>query len=287
MYWLAALAGLLYMANLLAPPGKVLASISDLLVFGFGSIVPAKTTASLVSLDSTPIPTYGYEVLPTSTGDTSRMVFTAVRTAAVVANVPQLFMTILYMSYNDLFTRMLLGNEWASYATERKSLRVSAPTGEQRSTHFLTLPYRHSVPLLIASVLLHWLVSRTLFVVQIYSRDFTSGVEVGLNATYVQFSPLALILVLVVLGLLLLILWAVGHFVHYPDFVTLVRSVTLATSAACHSSRGVEIDRQLAEKKLMWGDVDHDEVDEDGTVVGHATFSAGCVAHLVEGKKYR
>jgi hypothetical protein len=135
--------------------------------------------------------------------------------------------------------------------------------------------------------LLHWLVSWTLFVVQIYTRDFTSGVVVGSNAAYLQFSPLALILVLIVLGLLLLILWAVGHFLHYPDFVNLVRSVTLAISAACHSSRGVEGDRQLAEKKLMWGDVGHDEVDEDGTVVGHAAFSAWCVAHLVEGKKYR
>lgn len=42
----------------------------------------------------------------------------------------------------------------------RKGLRVTQPHGYQRSSYFLQLPYRWSLPLIVISGTLHWLLSR-------------------------------------------------------------------------------------------------------------------------------
>src|SRR5882762_8193321 len=63
------------------------------------------------------------------------------------------------------FTGMLAGLEWSQMAWQKKSLRVSQnPQGEQRSSYFLQLPYRYAIPLLGFSAVMHWLVSRSIFV---------------------------------------------------------------------------------------------------------------------------
>lgn len=60
-----------------------------------------------------------------------------------------------------------MSREWAQFASTRRTLRVSKPQGQQRSTYWLQLPYRYSVPLMGAMVLLHWLMSRGLFLASI------------------------------------------------------------------------------------------------------------------------
>lgn len=55
----------------------------------------------------------------------------------LVANLPQLAYSGLYLFYNHIITRMFLGREWSSLAVVRKPLRVSHPQGQQRSTYFL------------------------------------------------------------------------------------------------------------------------------------------------------
>jgi hypothetical protein len=91
----------------------------------------------------------------------------------LVANSPQVLLSAVYFSYNSLFTCMLLGWEWASYAHQRKGLRVSAAPrrGAQRSSYFLSLPYRFALPLMAVSGLLHWLVSQSLFIAVIDVRE--------------------------------------------------------------------------------------------------------------------
>lgn len=79
--------------------------------------------------------------------------------AVLVANSPQFLLSFLYFAYNSLWTYMLLTDEWASYARRRKPLRVTSPTGIQRSTYRLQLLYRYGIPLMLMSGLLHWLVS--------------------------------------------------------------------------------------------------------------------------------
>jgi hypothetical protein len=58
---------------------------------------------------------------------------------------------------------MLMAKEWSDFAHERKALRVTTPSGGQRSTHYLQLPYGYALPLLAASAVLHWLTSQAIF----------------------------------------------------------------------------------------------------------------------------
>lgn len=87
---------------------------------------------------------------------------------SVIANLPQLILSVLYFACNGLVTTMALAHEWSQYAVQRKGLRVSAqPRGAQRSTYFLSLPYRNAIPFIILSTLMHWLMSESLFLVMI------------------------------------------------------------------------------------------------------------------------
>lgn len=82
----------------------------------------------------------------------------------IVANAPQLILSICYLAYNGLFTRMLSEFEWSSFSVRYASLRVTHKKGQQRSTYRLQLPYRWSIPLLAVSILLHWLYSNCIYV---------------------------------------------------------------------------------------------------------------------------
>ncbi|KAM5349449.1 hypothetical protein ACJ41O_005954 [Fusarium nematophilum] len=82
----------------------------------------------------------------------------------MVANLPQLILSICYMSYNGLFTRMLAEFEWSKYSVGFRALRVTDPKGKQNSTYRLQLPYRFSIPLIIVSILLHWIYSNCIYV---------------------------------------------------------------------------------------------------------------------------
>lgn len=60
---------------------------------------------------------------------------------------------------------MLVGDEWGRFATHRKTLRVTHPRGIQRSTYFISLPYKYGIPLMIANTVLHILISQSLFII--------------------------------------------------------------------------------------------------------------------------
>lgn len=75
---------------------------------------------------------------------------------ALIANIAQPVLSLIYFTYNSLMTAMVSASEWDNFAQLRKGLRVSGiPCSEQRGTHFLQLPYRYSVPLMVFSILLH------------------------------------------------------------------------------------------------------------------------------------
>ena len=92
----------------------------------------------------------------------------------LLANLPQGIFSFLYLTYNGLYTCMLPADEWSRFAHQRKSLRVTSPTGPQRSTYYLHLPYLYSIPLLILSGALHWLVSQSIFLarVTVFTSDW-------------------------------------------------------------------------------------------------------------------
>ncbi|KAI2463064.1 hypothetical protein F4781DRAFT_417856 [Annulohypoxylon bovei var. microspora] len=98
----------------------------------------------------------------------------AVPVAIVMTNAPQLILTVGYFTYNSMFTRLIMVREWFSYAGATRPLRVTDPHGEQISTYRLQLPYRYSVPLLVLSSVLHWMVSNTLYIVIVYGDFYPS-----------------------------------------------------------------------------------------------------------------
>ncbi|KAK3069693.1 hypothetical protein LTR53_011759 [Teratosphaeriaceae sp. CCFEE 6253] len=85
----------------------------------------------------------------------------------LIANAPQLLLSLAYLGYNNILTCMLLAREWAGFLHSPRALRVSDPWGQQQSTYWLQLPYPYSVPLITTLALLHWAVARSLFLVEI------------------------------------------------------------------------------------------------------------------------
>lgn len=197
--------------------------------------------------------------------------------AILIVNSPQIVLSFLFLTYNSLFTCMLLSSEWNGYAYERKSLRVTTPTGTQRSTYRLQLPYKYGIPLLIISGTMHWLVSQSIFLARI-DKDSVDDREtpfysVGSDMGY---SRLAFVTTLL-LGSVVVILGILNGFRNYRLGIPLVGSCSAAISAACHRPKE---DEDAADKPLMWGVVSM----KDG--VGHCCFTSFEVTTPIEDKLY-
>jgi hypothetical protein len=209
--------------------------------------------------------------------------------SVLVANTPQPILSFLYFLYNGLFTSMLLGYEWSSCAHSRKGLRVSTkPAGAQRSTYFLSLPYRFSLPLMTVSGVLHWLVSQSIFlvVIDIYDWDGSSGDGSSgrdpaafpgsrFGSTFVNrwascgYSPIAIFTVIIVGALMAIAVVGLG-FVPLRPGMSLAGSCSVAISAACHLDEAERDEGELvARKKLQWG-----VVGRSYEGISHCTFSS-------------
>ena len=216
-----------------------------------------------------------------------------------MSNIFQLVLSIFYFYYNDLLTRMLLVREWLSFGTQKKGLRVSdRPQGSQRSTYFLQVPFRFAAPLVIAFTLLHWLVSQGIFVAFIETFEYShnhQGVYAGYQINGTEYSPLALLLALILGTVMLFALYIMAGLPVYDQDMPIVGSSSAAIAAACQSgTEGVH----LAYTELTWGNVRtenglmsayyYGSTGESGVESrrGHATFSSGRVDKLVEGTYY-
>ncbi|KAI1111268.1 hypothetical protein F5Y14DRAFT_464695 [Nemania sp. NC0429] len=81
----------------------------------------------------------------------------------LIANSPQLILSLCYFSYNSLLTQLNVEKEWNTFSVAYQPLRVSYPAGQQVSSYRLQLPYKHGVPLILISITLHWFVSNAVF----------------------------------------------------------------------------------------------------------------------------
>lgn len=257
--------------------------MTGLLIWGLREVSQVKATSTRSTLR------LGFGAVDPRTLISSGQFPTDMISLAIIANAPQIILSILYFAYNSLFTAMLMGREWASYAHKRKGLRVSrVPAGEQRSTYFLSLPYRFGVPLVILSGTLHWLVSQSIFVVALDVYDesgkaITSSLGWATDTVTrtVGYSPVAMCAVIAV-GIVMVIAVVGCGYVPYKSGMPLVGSCSLAISAACHPEEAERMDGgQLSVKKLKWGVV---ATGVDG--VGHCAFSGQEVGVVVEGRMY-
>lgn len=223
-----------------------------------------------------------------------------------LANCPQLILSFLYFTYNGVWTCMLMVEEWVGYFKERKPLRVTTRSGLQRSTYRLQVPYRYGIPLMVVSAVLHWLVSQSIFLVVLnaYKYDGTPDQTGARDRIGCGYSPIA-ILITIIVGTLVLLAGLANGFRRYPEVgIPLAGSCSTAISAACHPPPG---DDRPSKKAVMWGAIKESNADEevspfkapysrercystskqrDGVKVGHCTFTSLPVDEPFKGELY-
>lgn len=184
---------------------------------------------------------------------------------SLLANTPQIVVSIGYFLYNNLLTHMLLAAEYDDYASQRKALRVSWPQGSQRSSYYLSLPYRYSIPLMVASMLLHWLVSGSLFYVEINPIHVLGNSFYWDRIIACGYGPIAIVFALILGGVMTCTVVGLGMR-RFASQMPIAGSCSAAISAACHPTEGEE----HALKPIIWGEIpvaavqpeDGDDADE-------------------------
>ncbi|PKY07948.1 hypothetical protein P168DRAFT_331255 [Aspergillus campestris IBT 28561] len=168
----------------------------------------------------------------------------------LLANAPQIIVSMAYFLYNSTLTSMLIATEYDGYGTDRKPLRVSWPKGLQRSTYYLSLPYRYSICLLSASAALHWLISQSLFFVAIIPHSIDGTPTPNSERVTCGFSPLSIIFAMSLGVLMVGAILALGMR-RFKSNIPLAGSCSAAISAACHPLS----DDEHALRPIMWGEV--------------------------------
>ena len=100
--------------------------------------------------------------------------------------------------------------EFVRHAHARKGLRVTFPQGEQRGTYTLSLPFKVSIPLLVASGVLHWAMSQSLFLAKVNVVNPSGKIDMDRSFSTLGWSALALLILLITGGLMLVALVASG-----------------------------------------------------------------------------
>lgn len=214
-----------------------------------------------------------------------------------VANTPQFIVSLLYLLYNDLFTRIHIAAQWDAYSRDRKMLRVMNMRQDQRNTrsgfrqrthYVLSLPLRISLPLLVAMMILHWLISESIFLAVVGANDWSINGDTPVDNGYpymgLGYSPFAIVLALILGGLMVVGLWVNAFTTRIGRNMPVVRSCSAAISAACHPPSW---DVDAWEKPLSYGVVERPRVGQAGvTVPGHVCFTSDPVDQLVKGELY-
>lgn len=211
----------------------------------------------------------------------------------VLANLAQPLLSMAYFLYNSLFTCMYAEREWTRMAQSRKGLRVSGiPQGAQRSSYFLSLPYKIGLPIITFSATLHWLVSQAIFIFAIERRgptgvpankdpyitdseSTTNNMHLGLG-----WSPMALVWIMIGFGFMLISAIAMG-FNRYKTGPPLFAGSSAVLAAACHPSSD-EDGSEIALAQVKWGVL---REPQDG-VPGHCGLSARDVSLPEKGLVY-
>jgi hypothetical protein len=233
---------------------------------------------------------------------------TSLAGGVILANLPQLLLSYLYLAFNALCTTMFMAKEWSSYAHRRKPLRVTAPIGKQRETYWLNLPFRYGIPMQILASLFHWLTSSSIFLVRIVVLDYGPRLPLRTISTN-GFSPIAIILA-TSLGILIAIIGFITGRFKFSSAMPVAASCSAVISAACHPAAE---DTNASVLPVQWGAVTHGKrggdclaemsadlrvpsggLDPDGSPVersaedsvGHCTFSSLPVEEPIDGRLY-
>lgn len=197
---------------------------------------------------------------------------------AWIANVPQLLLSVIYLSFNALYTSISLAQEWNGFASKRKGLRVTRPSGEQRGTYFLQLPYRWGLPLTLMGGILHWLISQSFFLVRVDVRDSNGELNTNESISTCGISGSSL-LTLTVVGTMLFGFTCFISWLKFDQHLPFAVSCSAVISAACHPPTD---DNEAHLKKVQWGVTQ--ALYDDG--VRHCSFTSEVVTQPVVGSRY-
>lgn len=188
----------------------------------------------------------------------------------LTANIPQLGFSLLYVFYTNIWAKLLIAREFDRLTTSGKGLRVSErPRGEQRTSHFFTLPTRYALPLMMCSAALHWLCSRSLFMARFDGVNVDDVVDRGDQIVRLAYSiPGMTALVAVTFAMAIGTICIAGFRRLLTGLGEIAMSVVI--SAACHVKRQED---EPWKRKVQWGDVGNEEV-IDGRIVRHCAFTS-------------
>ncbi|KAI0454823.1 hypothetical protein F5B21DRAFT_504067 [Xylaria acuta] len=192
----------------------------------------------------------------------------------LIINSPQLLFSVMYTLYGAIITTFLVQREFSLLysSSHRKTLRVSEPVGIQRSSYFISLPFRYGIPLNVFSSLLHWLISQSFFISRITALKPTGVEDYENTFSTLGYSPLAIIItgITVFVNIVMIILLGCRK---YDGTMRMVSTNSMAISASCH---GLNEDREFGyQLPLQWGVV------EIKGGIGHCAFTtAPC--HVVQ-----
>ncbi|ORY01666.1 hypothetical protein BCR34DRAFT_605840 [Clohesyomyces aquaticus] len=265
----------LYSTALLIALCLAIYGINKLKKYGQGSFSAIANLGIGTATTNTVIGGDGWHVAKSGNG--------AILANSLIANTPQLILSGVYLSLNNLLTRMQLAAEWSSYSVQRKALRVSHDrTGAQRGTYFLQLPYRLGLPLMAISATLHWLVSQSIFLASIDTWDSAGKPYVRESVATCGYSPLAIILTIIVGTVIVLFAIFVGMRRLEGAGMPVVGSHSVGIAAACHPPK----DGGDENERLMWGEVNENIVEGGAQTVGHCSFASSVADVPVGGRMY-
>ena len=117
----------------------------------------------------------------------------ALYTNVIFTNFWQFAISFLYLLYNALLSCFLIGHEWTRYTKTRKTLRVSFPEGIQRSSFYLSMPFKYGIPLILTITTLHWTLSQSVFVIRVISYYINGEEDRGSDVSATGYSPISTI----------------------------------------------------------------------------------------------
>ena len=193
----------------------------------------------------------------------------------LLANVCQQVISLLYMLFNRLLTSICLTKEWAQFAQRRKPLRVTHPIDSQRSSYFISLPWRYGAPFMASFAVLHFLVSQAIFLsyqvcyFPTNSDDESPVIDAPCSAPETAFSPLAA-LIAILWGVAILSAFLMIALKKAPADMPLVGSCSAAISANCQRPNE---DSQGFSSHVQWGTIVPPGDGGEGSRLGWCSFT--------------
>ena len=125
----------------------------------------------------------------------------------LIANSPQLWISVCLLIWNTQISQMWMEREWRSYYLRQHLPRVSFDSKEPgtRPTRWLQLPYWLAVLLGTVSVGLHWVTSQTLNVIETVKPDGSRSIVLNYSPLAILCTGLASMVLVVILSLLCIV----------------------------------------------------------------------------------